>query len=950
MRQHGLKYWRLKMTEGGTDMYSKGRSTIYFYSGTHWDREWYQTFQGFRYRLVGMMNELIDVLEADPELRVFHLDGQTIPLEDFMEIEPARREQLAKLIADKRIEVGPWYVMPDEMLLSGESLIRNLLRGHAVARSWGAEVWKFGNVCDVFGHIAQLPQILMGFGIPYAMLGRGTNEHSCPAHFRWQAPDGSELIAFKLPDAEGYASFYRLVISQLGEQGLDGDAAEKLIQSYIDHERSRSAIPVSLVMDSFDHESVHKDTPQYLNAIRRLYPDAEVKHVSLTEMGRQLESYREEMPIMKGELYEPAKVTASYIHLITHTLSSRYPLKRANDECQTLLEKWVEPLAAIAALAGFPVQPSYVELAYNYLLMNHAHDSICGCSIDQVHKDMEYRFSQVKEISHQIMGDIEAKERSFRLAAKQAAQVAYADVNQVPSAAIAEAGAGHNLMLSLWNPLSFERTEVITVDIDFPLNYPCQYQEPFGYEEKNSFKILDHQGNEVPYGLVSMHKQHTVRNFGQLSRKVDRHRVSFMADMPAMGTVEYKIVPFDRASRYLSALSRHPREAENEYIKLFIRDNGTLNIHDKRSGKTYDGLCSYMDDGEIGDGWYHANPAEDRLVNSHGAVYSIERIENGPSRSVFRVTHHMKVPKRIDWSTQGIRRSDDYTVLKIVSLIGLSQGSPAVDVETTIENTAEDHRLRLELPTGLDSPSYYVNQPFAIVERHAGVRMDTQDWKECDVPEKQTGGIVAKRAQDGTGLAFISAFGIHECAGMDDDAGTLAVTLFRSTRRTVLTNGEEGGQLLGPLHFKYQLSLLDASTSYADLIRLQDKLQAGIHSTSYPAAEHNEPLGSNSYFQLTGSDICLSLLKRPQSGLSDSVIIRVYNVSASASTGDIDCFRNIISVKEVNLLEEEIGGVEEKGQNGQNSPIEFHTSGFSFHMEPWKFKTFMVSFENWSTD
>lgn len=927
-------------------------ATIYYYSATHWDREWYQTFQGFRYRLVNIMNELLDVLEGDPEFRVFHLDGQTIPLEDYMEIEPAQRERLARLIAEKRIEIGPWYVMPDELLLSGESLIRNLMRGHAIGRHWGVEVLKFGNVCDVFGHIAQLPQIFQGFGIPYALLGRGTNEHSCPAHFRWQSPDGSELIAFKLPDANGYASFCQRVIHQLGAEGIDSGKAEKLVRDYIDHERSRSPIPVCLVMDGFDHEPVHKDTPRYVDAIRQFYPDALVKHASLMEMGSQLEAYREEMPVIKGELYEPAKVKASYLHLITHTLSSRYPLKRANDECQTLLEKWVEPLAAIAALEGYPVQSSYVDVAYKYLLANHAHDSICGCSVDQVHKDMEYRFDQTKEICWQIIGDVEAKERLLRRRGKQAAQAAdsikaeAAGTRAIEAAPeTAEAAAGHELVLRIWNPLPFPRSEVITAEIDFPADYPYRYQEPFGYEEKNSFRIVDCQGNEIPYGLVSIRRSYTVRQHGQRSRRMDRHTVSLRVEVPATGTAEYRIMPFDRASRYLTGLSPHPREAENENIRLRINDNGMLSIYDKRSQRTYDRLCSYLDDGEIGDGWYHVNPVEDRLVSSHGAECWIQRIENGPSRTVFQVIHHIRVPKQASWDTHGIRRSDEYATLAIASRIGLSQGAAAVDVETTVENTARDHRLRLELPTGIGSDSYHVNQAFAFVERPVGVREETGDWRECDVPEKQTGGIIAKRASDGTGLAFISAYGIHECAGFDDEAGTLAVTLFRSFRKTVMTNGEEGGQLLGRLHFKYQLSVLGASDTYADLIRQQDRLQTGLHCASYPAARDYKLSAPFSYFRLSGSHLCLSIIKRPQSQEKDCVIIRVYNASDSASTGQITCFRTIAGVKEVNLDEAELEPSRESGAAGS-----FPATGFSLVLEAWQIKTFKVCSAAASTD
>ena len=118
---------------------------IFYFSGTHWDREWYQTFQGFRYRLVKAMDGILDGMRTLDDFNVFHLDGQTIVLEDYAEIKPENAEALKEFIKNDRIKIGPWYDMPDEFILSGESLIRNLMMGHELSKKWGAkEAWKFG--------------------------------------------------------------------------------------------------------------------------------------------------------------------------------------------------------------------------------------------------------------------------------------------------------------------------------------------------------------------------------------------------------------------------------------------------------------------------------------------------------------------------------------------------------------------------------------------------------------------------------------------------------------------------------------------------------------------------------------------------------------------------------------------------------------------------------------
>ncbi|WP_309119140.1 glycoside hydrolase family 38 C-terminal domain-containing protein [Paenibacillus sp.] len=859
------------------------KRTIYYFSHTHWDREWYEPFQGFRYRLVDMLNEAIETLEAEDDFRVFHLDGQTILLEDYIEIEPDKRERLAKLIRDGRLVVGPWYVMPDELLLSGESLIRNLMVGHRLAERWGGRPWKYGYVCDVFGHIAQMPQLFNGFGIRYAALGRGTNEHDCPAHFRWAAPDGSECITYKLQDRDGYGSFW---VKLSGWPQVDvpnhPEELDRRIREAIDEEFGRSDIPIGVAMDGIDHEPIHPESVQYMQRIEELYPDAEVRHVNLEEMGRQLEPYRDRMPVKCGEIYEPGKNEGGYIHVIPHVLSSRYPLKRENDICQTLLEKWTEPLSVYLESHGRRVQPEYVEKAYRYLLQNHAHDSIGGCSIDQVHKDMTYRFDQAKLLGRLVVDEWKRFERERRGTAPNSSTRA----------------------LLLWNPLPFPRKEVVTVDVDFPLDYPQRFQEPFGYELKNSFILVDRFGNELPYGIVRIDRNRLQRRHRQACDFVDLYTISFEADMPAMGGVEYKIVPRKGATRYLNALSKHERETENDFVRLAVRENGTIALTDKATGVVYDRLLDYLDDGEIGDGWYHVNPAEDRVVSSAGTPCAIEKVEDGPVRTTFRVCRRMRVPRAIDERKRGIRRADDEVELVIDTYVSLSKGARHVDVRTVVDNAAADHRLRLKLPTGIRSSSYFVNQPFAFVERKRGFDLATENWKERDALEKQMGGIVGVRAADGSGFAFVSAYGLHECAAPEDEEGALFVTLFRSFGRTVMTNGEAGGQLLGKLDFRYRLVPLRPEDDYADLIRLQESLQAGTEHVVYGVDESYTPAEPESLFVLDGKHLCMSVLKRPADGRTGDAIVRLYNMSDRPATGTLRSLRAIRRAEAVDLNEE----------------------------------------------
>ena len=180
-----------------------GRTHFILIPHTHWDREWYLPQEVFRQRLVRLLDRLQDLLEADPSYQSFHLDGQTIPLLDYEQIR-GRSERLRRLIREGRIRIGPWYVLPDEFLVGGEALIRNLERGFLVAAEFGAEPVRLGYLPDMFGHVAHAPQLLRGFGLERAVVWRGVTPDVSGQTFVWESPDGSRVDTVFLPIGYGY--------------------------------------------------------------------------------------------------------------------------------------------------------------------------------------------------------------------------------------------------------------------------------------------------------------------------------------------------------------------------------------------------------------------------------------------------------------------------------------------------------------------------------------------------------------------------------------------------------------------------------------------------------------------------------------------------------------------------------------------------------------------------
>jgi hypothetical protein len=356
------------------------RPTVIVVSHTHWDREWYQPFEVFRLRLCDMVERLLDILDADPQFRHFMLDGQTVCLDDVLELRPDLEPRLRAHIAAGRIGIGPWYVLQDELLVGAESIVRNLAVGLASARRFG-EPMRIGYLPDAFGHIAQMPRILRGFGIETAVVWRGVGDASPGSEWRWRAPGGAEVLCLFL--LGGYGNAHRLA-----HKSLAADLAEVM---------PLSRVSVLLWMNGNDHQPAEPEVPALLAGLAR--PDVDLEHASLE---RAAELVRERidpaaLPAVDGEL---RRATPS-VPVLSGTWSSRSWQKREHDRAESLLVRLCEPFLALAGLE----RREALDHAWRLLLKCQPHDSICGCSVDAVHRDIAGRLHRVVELAHTLLDE-----------------------------------------------------------------------------------------------------------------------------------------------------------------------------------------------------------------------------------------------------------------------------------------------------------------------------------------------------------------------------------------------------------------------------------------------------------------------------------------------------------------------------------------------------------------
>ncbi len=804
------------------------RRPVHYTLSTHWDREWRDTFQGIRYTLIQLMDRVLAGIEDGRLKGPFVVDGQSIPVDDYLEIRPDRRAQVERFAREGKLKIGPWYSMPDEFTVSGEALVRNLLVGRDSARAYGGTPSAAGYVPDMFGHTSQLPQIFAGFGIRVAYIWRGVNNWH-ERNFLWRGADGTEVVCHKFAK-QGYGTFaHQVGRGHEPARTPENDPAElaRLLDTYLAIEAKATAVDAILIHDACDHqewndkryalhfaalagsknyELIHTDLDQYAAAL--FAQRARIK----TRLTGELRAYGRDIP---GA--DPLDHCQQWV--IPGVLSSRIRLKQANSQCQTLLCHWAEPFTAVATAAlGADFAPGFLDTAWRWLLQNHAHDSIDGCSLDQIHRDMAFRFDQCRLIADKLTIDA-----TSRLAASVTAPL-----------------GADEMRVTVFNPAPRDFAGVTELSLEIPTTWPS-FNEFFGFEPKTGFLILDADGREIPYQRLSQtlnRMRPRIRTI-KFAEGVNSHhiKVALRVAIPALGYTTLRVTPVaaGRPTRYpeTPGLATSERAMANEHLAVQIEANGTLTLTDRKTRRTYRDLLTFEERADIGDGWYHGVAVNDQVFASSAARADVALVHNGPLLTTFRIRTTMAVPAEFDFPT--MTRSPRFTELVIDTLISLRPGQDFLDIQTTVENNADDHRLRVLFPTGVKANTYLSDAAFDVVERPIALPADTHTYRETPVetnPQQTWSAVHDAR----TGLAVV-ADALLEATVRDLPDRPIALTLFRGTRRTVFTAGEPDGQQRGPITLRYRLVPLAGAPDRTRLCELGQQLAAGLRAVQLLPAD-----------------------------------------------------------------------------------------------------------------
>ncbi|EPH6763307.1 mannosylglycerate hydrolase [Cronobacter dublinensis] len=822
----------------------KAVSRVHITPHMHWDREWYFTTEASRVLLVNNMEEILTRLEQDPAYPFYVLDGQTAVLEDYFAVMPQHRARVRALIEQGKLIIGPWYTQTDTTIVAGESMARNLLYGLRDCRPFG-EPMRIGYLPDSFGMSGQLPHIYNQFGITRAMFWRGCSERhgTDKTEFIWQSADGSDVAVQVLP--LGYAIGKYLPEDEAGlRQRLD---------SYFEVLENASLTKEILLPNGHDQMPLQQNILAVIDTLREIYPQREFVLSRFEEVFTAIDARREALATLRGDF-----IDGKYMRVHRTIGSTRMDIKIAHARIENKIVNLLEPLAAIAWSLGFDYHHGLLERMWKEILKNHAHDSIGCCCSDPVHQEIKNRFWLANDMADNLM--------TFYLR-----KIA----DSMP--------AWNGDTLTLCNLLPYPRDEVVNTTLRL---------------RGDRFALWDEQGEPVAYfiraareldpGLVDRQIVH----YGHYEPFME-YDIQFCHPLPAMGYSTLRVEPgVDGLLR--EAPGHNAPLLENRFWRVSVNANGTVRLEDKQSGLKYDRVFELEESSDDGDE-YDYSPARAEWVLLSATQTAEHQIIHEAWQSHATVRLAMAVPD--DLAARAARTCGGR--LEAQLRITLSHDCPRIEVEVTLNNQANDHRVRLLIPTGFACGQVLTDIPFGStyrpVEDEAMAHWEEEGWKEAPVPVWNFLNYAALE-QAGQGMAIFTE-GLREVEIIGERHDTFALTLLRGVGTLgkadlTLRPGRPSGihlptpdsQLRGELRCRLCLWPFQGTALHAGVAQAARAWLTPVqcyNKIPWNAMKLN-PSGivtprRYSLLQMTPGGAQLSALKKAED--SEALIVRVYNPS-----------------------------------------------------------------------
>ena len=825
--------------------------TVHVVSHTHWDREWYHPAERFRQRLVALIDELLD--EPAPSGTSFLLDGQTIVLEDYLDVRPERASELASALRDGRLEAGPWFVLADELIPSGEALVRNLLAGRRTLRALRADPPPVLYCPDSFGHPAALPELARGFGHSVVVLWRGVGGARAPARdaFWWIAPNGDRVLVYHL-SRSGY---------ELGANlPADEDAARTRWSAAQAELTARASLDAVLLLNGADHHARQTGLAEAIRALATVARPDEARASSLREFSREIEQRAgsRQLPEVRGELRD----SYGYTWTLQGTLASRAPQKRRYVRRERELLRDVEPWTALAAFYGRPSRRHLVNAAWRPLLLSQPHDTLCGCSVDPVARAMDAR---LESVAVQAAGLREEALLDWIGHDKEAAR---------------RRREAWSPMLVVRNRAARARSGVAIVELtsyiaDVPVGPGSTHVSLTQRVLPRTPRLTGASSVQVLGRRIDHDKTEAPRDYPDNDAVARLQAAVWVEHVPAYGV---STAPF-KASRASTPRGVSPVNAERVSVESGIMSNGRVTLRFaeehpltlEQGGRVIRDFIEWESRRDRGD-LYTPAIREPKLAPR---LLNTRLVHRGPLRAAVEQRWRLRdADNRIDARVRFV----------------LDAGADWLRVHVTGVNAARDHRLRLRIRTDVDGARTFADAAFGPVERVPVQVAGEESAMEEPVPTAPLHRYVSL-FNERVGATLFSD-GLTE---YETETNTIAVTLLRSvgelSRSDIVERPGHAGwpaptpdaQCLGPFEGEVAVMLHGPRTEAVidEIERASDDIVFPLTGDTLRSALHIPPPVHG--VALEGIGLSFSSAKESESG--EWLVLRCVNMLDKESAG-----------------------------------------------------------------
>lgn len=829
------------------------KNRVHVIPHSHWDREWYFNCARSNVYLVKHIKEVLEHLEKNSEF-TYLMDAQSSLAEEYLSFCPEDRERIKKLVKEERLFFGPWYTQTDQLVISQESIVRNLLYGSKYANDLGG-YFNVAYAPDIFGQAGNMPQIYKQFKMDRFLFWRGVSNNRLPkTEFIWKGSDGTQMIAKQI--REGYSNCGHLPES------------EEDILPYLNKKvgnLEKEATTKNLYFSNgFDQAPLRKNLLELINKYNQLDNKREYILSSPVKFFEDLEKDCKNinLPVIEGELTE-----AKHSRIHKSIFSTRADLKQLNNKNENLLINVLEPILCISNSLGNRYPKKELEKIWKLLFDNAAHDSIGNCNSDSTNRDIFFRHKSARDYIESLL-DLNMRLISSKIKSDKEYQ------------------------FTAFNPYPEKRDEVVEI---------------VAYISEEEFTIKDYLGNQLDYVIISkveqtdyVLKQQMKLNISKktyIPKKVYLTKLLvFLKDIPALG---YKAFYLDLKDKKEPEIYKEFKEnkIENNYYTIIFEDNNTITIYDKLNNKEYKNQMIFEENGDDGDSYNYSPPRKDIIATSLEAdIIKLEKLTSSVSEKL-KIKFKNNLPYNLNEREKNIRSKEYFYEVEIE----LRKNENIIRFNSIFENTVLEHRFCVIFDTEIASKFSIADQVYGIIKRPVELETmkvwEKENWEEipnCIEPMQS----FVTLCNDNYGMAIITD-GVKEYEIIGTNYSKIRLTLFRTFNfmgkenllyRPGRASGEtieetKDAQLLGKIKTEFAIHTYQSDFNKANVAKVSKKYLSPIKVYQFSEflngrmifcyRDEERVLPTEYSWKEFRTDAVLGCLKKEEDG--DNFIIRYFN-------------------------------------------------------------------------